>query len=170
MAKKRERLAEQVLEAMRREYALLDDAGTEAIAPEMVADRVYKTLDPSTVSPTLVRYVAVLELRQLARAICRRKTDDGADDGSPHSLFPELQRRYPAERNGVATYVLREKLTLAERRRNVATLRAESAAKAAHADSLEAETDELLSSGYFDEEVSPRERGGLDDDENRAAL
>lgn len=46
-------------------------------------------------------------------------------------------------------YVLREHMTLDERRANVARLRAEAASKARHADALEAETEALLARGLL---------------------
>jgi hypothetical protein len=56
----------------------------------------------------------------------------------------QLQPRYPAERQGEDTYVLRQSLTLDERRENIARLRREAGAKSAHADALEAETEQLM--------------------------
>jgi hypothetical protein len=55
----------------------------------------------------------------------------------------QLLRRYPAIRDGEVVYVLREYLTLEERRENSERLRKEAAAKAAHADAIQAETLQL---------------------------
>jgi hypothetical protein len=56
-----------------------------------------------------------------------------------------LLRRYPAERDGEEAYVLRDHLTLAERRQNVERLRREG--KIGLAQALEHETNDLISRG-----------------------
>lgn len=62
----------------------------------------------------------------------------------------QLQRRYPAIRDGEECYVKRKCLTTAERLKTVAQLRKEAAAAARHADALEAEMEALIRAGRLD--------------------
>ncbi len=97
-----------------------------------------------------VRVAAILELRQMARAICRQRIAEEQEKAESHgdTLFEmQLQPRYPAERDGDEVYVLREKLTLDERQAIISRLRKEARAKLAHAEALEAETESLIRSG-----------------------
>lgn len=60
-----------------------------------------------------------------------------------------FQKRYPVERNGEDTYILRECMTVAERRENAARLRREGESKIAHGRALDAETDMLIADGVL---------------------
>lgn len=143
---------EQLMQALREEYDALDGDGEIAVSPALVAARTLQRLDRDGDSPTLVALAATLELRQLARAICRQASnlDDPSDQPGQGALFDgQLQRRYPAQRSGAEVYVLREHLTLDERRSNIARLRAEAASKMRHADALESETEGLVARGVL---------------------
>lgn len=145
---------EQVMQIMREVYSELDGSGDIAINPAVVAARTMGRLDPDDVTPPLVGYLAVLEMRQLARAICRRVscTLDTASSAPQPELFDgELQRRYPALRNDEEVYVLREAMTLQERRAVAARLRSEGKSKMEHARALDAETNALVQAGVLAE-------------------
>lgn len=79
-----------------------------------------------------------LQLRQIARAFCRRRFDPA--EQSESDLFPDtLQERYPRAPNGEdPEYVLLDLMTRGDIRFNVARLRKEAEAKLKHADALEA--------------------------------
>jgi hypothetical protein len=106
------------------------------ISPAWLATETMHELDPENVSPRLVYVAAHLELRQLARALCRRTVEDSEQ----HELFPHLQRRYPIahESGAEPVYKVLEHLTNADLIFNVRRLRAEASAKTAHSDALEA--------------------------------
>lgn len=137
-------------------YVLLDDAGADAISIWDLAEAVFKRIDPKHTSTPLVELAAVLELRQLARASCRRRQRDEEAIDEQESLFDvHLQHRYPAERmvHGEMgdVYVYRWKLTFKERMRNVVRLENEARAKQLHADALRAETMDLVRQGTLSE-------------------
>lgn len=142
-------LTEQLMQLLREEYAVLDGSGEVVVSPALVAARTMERLDSTSASPTLVAFAATLELRQLARSICRRVSNLDDPSGQGALFDGQLQRRYPAVRASEEVYVLREHMTLDERRANVARLRAEAASKARHADALEAETEALLARGLL---------------------
>ena len=88
------------------QYNLLDARKKTAIFPDELADFVYAEIDPEERSPKLVKWACILELRQLARAICRaRACPDDPEDNAQGLLFA-LQSRYPAERGGKPGYIL----------------------------------------------------------------
>lgn len=142
---------ERAMQVLREEYEELDNAGEVIIKPALLAAHAIERIDPASDSPVLVSWLAVLQMRQMARSICRTVSQlDDPSKAEQGALFDgQLQRRYPATREGEEVYVLRERLTLAERKANSARLRAESIAKARHADALDAETDALLAHGHF---------------------
>lgn len=146
-------LTNQIRDILREEYDRLDAGGQVVVQPEIVAAAAVQRLDPGSGAPTLLSWAAVLELRQMARSICRDIScmDDPSESAQGFLFAGELQRRYPAMRNGKEGYVLRENLTIAERDANSARLRAEAASKKAHADALDAETGDLLAKGFFEE-------------------
>jgi gamma-glutamylcyclotransferase (GGCT)/AIG2-like uncharacterized protein YtfP len=140
--------AHQLSEIIKEEYRKLDDREREAIKIGTLAEIVYRRIDPRTISPLLVQAAALLELKQLARSVCRERQQHDENDAENGNLFDfQLQPRYPAERDGEDAYVLREFLTWEERKQNVTRLRHEGHAKLAHADALEAETDHLVREG-----------------------
>lgn len=143
--------AQQVLQVLREVYVELDEQGEIEVRPAMLAEAVRRQIDPEGVSPVLMSYAGVLQLRQMARSVCRKAINEDDEDGAGQAaLFDgQLQRRYPAERNGEEVYVLRDHLSLDERRRNIFRLRAEASSKARHADALEAETEGLIARGVL---------------------
>ena len=144
--------AEQLTSLIQSKYNALHNVGVVAISPADLAAKVFKDIDPRSNSPLLVQIAAVLELRQLARAVCRQRQNDDERTAEQGSLFDfQLQPRYPASRttDGVTedVYVLRNYLTHKERTRNIARLRREAEAKMVHADAFQAETDLLVRLG-----------------------
>ena len=141
-------------------YRVLNDAKVIGISPKLLAEKVFDEIDPRSRSPLLVQGAAILELRQLARGICRDEHTKSQEVSESGSLFDfQLQARYPAtraiegmDREKEEVYVLREHLTVKERRQNSARLRGEANAKIAHADALDAETDAMVRSGKLHEE------------------
>lgn len=152
-----DRTAEQLNAIIRHKYQILDEAGTITISPSDLALEVYKEIDPSAQSPALVEFAALLELRQLARAVCRQRQADSERDAEQVGLFEfQLQDRYPAQRNlgdghSEDVYVLRPYLTVEERWKNINRLNREARSKIAHADALKAETESLVRSGQLQE-------------------
>jgi hypothetical protein len=146
--------AELLSAIIKEEYRRLDDRKTESISISLLAEVVYSRIDPRTVSPPLVQTAAMLELKQLARGVCRERHQRAESDSESGNLFDfQLQPRYPAERDGEDAYVLRDFLTYEERVKNIQRLRHEAGAKLAHADALEAETDQLVRSGKLHAEA-----------------
>jgi hypothetical protein len=113
------------------------------INPSWIATEALKELDPSASSHPLVRAGCHLQLRQIARAQCRKLFDDGGeDDNSPRFTgFSGLQWRYPAAHskdNPEPEYVLLEQMSLGDIDYNIRRLTLEGHAKLKHADALEA--------------------------------
>jgi hypothetical protein len=151
--------SEQLTGIMRVKYGELNDAGMVEISPRDLAVVVLNKIDPDKEAPFLVSHAAILELRQMARMVCRKRQEEGERESEQGDLFEfRLQQRYPATRKRAEddevdeVYVLRENLTCAERRRNSARLRSESHAKLVHANALDAETDFLIDRGSLKEE------------------
>lgn len=110
------------------------------VSPLWLATEAMVSLDEFRRSPSLVYQAAHLQLRQMARAICRERFEDDKADSEQHELFPNLQKRYPAAHSPDAEpeYVLLEHLTDEDVAYNVNRLRAEAKKKEAHANALEA--------------------------------
>lgn len=126
------------------------------IDPVWVADVAIKKMDPEGRSPLLITLAATLELRQLARMLLRKyfaPVEDTEEAAEPHSLFPDLQWRYPkappekkaktskAKEEGEEDkqgYVLLEEMDYEDMRFNIARLRKTGYGMLAHADRLEA--------------------------------
>lgn len=144
--------SEGVLRALRERYEQMDANGDIAISPAVLAAQAYPDIDPEGVAPILVQWAAVMEMRQLARGICRSRNDEFEERASMQDeMFEQLQPRYPAHRNGEEVYVQREHLTPKEYEYNIARLRSEGAAKLAHADALQAEYEARDARGDFAE-------------------
>jgi hypothetical protein len=158
-----EQAAEQLSSIIRSKHNALNDVGMIEISPADLAAEAYKEIDPQRIAPALVQIAAILELRQLARAICRQQQRDSERIAEQGNLFDSyLQPRYPAVRSigdgeTEEVYVLRAHLTLEERQRNIERLRREAEAKTMHADALQAETDHLIRTGKLsmEEETLP---------------
>jgi hypothetical protein len=116
--------------------------GQVRIYPSWIATEALREIDPTNRSIELVRLGCHLQLRQIARAQCRKLFEDSEDDDEPRfSGFEGLQWRYPSARSKGETepeYVLRDHMTNNDVKYNVARLRREGRAKLAHADALEA--------------------------------
>jgi hypothetical protein len=100
-------------------------------------------IDSERRAPLLVHLGCNLQLRQIAREMLRGKyePDGDSDADAQHSLWPELQKRYPtakSARDGDPEYVLLEHLTDADLAYNIARLRSEAQSKLRHATALEA--------------------------------
>ena len=111
------------------------------VSPAWLANMVMKKLDPKRESNAIEYALAQMELRQMAREICRVQFE--SDDESAieqHELWPGLQKRYPASRSTDKQdpeYVLLEQMSALDVKYNCRRLRSEAAAKEAHADRLE---------------------------------
>ena len=110
------------------------------ISPAWLATEAMAALDGDKRSPPLIYRAAHLQLRQLARGICRKKFEDDGKEAEQSDLFPNLQKRYPAAHvpDAEPEYVLLEHLTDKDVRFNVRRLRMEADSKLHHADALEA--------------------------------
>ena len=150
-----EQITEQLNSLLRVRHDELHASGMVGISTADLAARVYSEIDPGLVAPARVRWAATMELKQLARAICRERQVQSEHESENYSLFDiQLQPRYPTVRkceDGTDddVYVLRSHLSIEERKRNIDRLRREGEAKIAHADALQAETDHLVRLGQF---------------------
>jgi hypothetical protein len=89
----------------------------------------------------LIYLASHLQLRQIARELCRKSYAGDEESKRQHELFPDLQWRYPSARSKEQEepeYVRLEHLEEVDVDYNVARLRKEGRAKLKHADSLEA--------------------------------
>jgi len=140
--------AEELNDIIRSNYNVLNEQRAVCIAPATLAWAALESIDPQMKSPPMARIAAFLELKQLARAICRARQLAAESSAENGTLFEgQLQPRYPTERDGEDVYVLREFLSVPERFQNSGRLRREAGAKLAHADALDAETKDLLHTG-----------------------
>lgn len=124
--------------------AYLHARGTGAIIidPAKLADGVYREIESGT-EALLVKYVAILQLRQMGRETCRKRIGTFAVP----TLFAHLQPMYPVHRDGVEVYALREDMTYQNRREMSARLESEARSKIDHARLLDRETEWLVHTG-----------------------
>ena len=112
------------------------------INPSWIATEALREIDPSSRSLALVRLGCHLQLRQIARGLCRKLFENDEDGEQPtFTEFEGLQWRYPTARsrgNPEPEYILRDQMSDADIGFNAARLRSEARAKEAHADALEA--------------------------------
>ena len=112
------------------------------VNPSWIATEALKEIDPANRSHPLVRTGCHLQLRQIARAHCRKLFEDDDDDSEPHFAdFKELQWRYPAAHSkdkSEPEYVLLDQLSRIDVEYNVQRLQREGQAKLDHADALKA--------------------------------
>lgn len=153
-----EKATERLNSLLRERYNVLDEQGEVAISPSDLAFAVLREIDPDSSSPALVQLAAILELKQLARQVCGRRTANDDEASDQQGLFDgKLQARYPAQRTQKGyvedVYVRRENLTVEERWKNINQLRREGVAKVAHSDALKAETEMLIESGKLSESL-----------------
>lgn len=130
----------------------LENTSSElGVSATYLAACAIKEIDPDNKSPHLVQWGCVLQLRQFARQILRKEYEpENEGISSQQEMFEQLQERYPVNR-GEKEYMPRIKMTLEERRETADRFRRISESYAAHANALDAETDELQSQGFFDE-------------------
>jgi hypothetical protein len=112
------------------------------INPAWIATEALKEIDPAGRSVDLVRVGCHLQLRQIARAACRKLFETGEDADEPEFAgFKDLQWRYPTARSKgepEPEYVLRDQMSDEDVAYNVRRLEREGRAKLAHADALRA--------------------------------
>lgn len=114
------------------------------INPSWIATEALNEIDPANLSLSLVRIGCHLQLRQIARAQCRKLFGDEAgeerDPDEPEfAEFKELQWRYPAAHSKgqqEPEYVLLDHMSNSDVTYNVQRLRREGMAKLKHADAL----------------------------------
>jgi regulator of protease activity HflC (stomatin/prohibitin superfamily) len=145
-----------VASLLRAEYTTMDAEDLATIRPVDLAARVLKLLDPKERASVHVRALAHATLVHMAGSLCANthRTEQAASEQQMTiSVFDAgLQPRYPVGDG----YKKRSLMTKAELRANAARLRAEGEAKMAHADALDAETDEKEANDYFDDDGVPR--------------
>lgn len=112
--------------------------GEVRISPAWLATEAMAKLDGDKKSPPLIYRAAHLQLRQLARNICRNKFEDDGAEADQHELWPNLQKRYPAahSKDSEPEYVLLEHLKEPDVLYNYNRLYAEAESKTRHADAL----------------------------------
>ena len=133
--------------------AISDHSGDISISPSSVAANVIKQLDPSNETIPIISYGFNLQVRALARLVLGKKFGKPKEDETQSELFEGLQERYPAARNS-DEYILREDLTLEQRRYNEDRLRKTGESFIKHSDALKGETDELEAQGFFSDSAA----------------
>ena len=129
------------------------EAKTPVVNPTEVALKAMTFIDPENESLALVTFGCTLTVRKMAGDSLANQYKKQPLDAANGNLFDRLQHMYPAMRDNEKVFVMREYLTIEERRTNSARLRKEAAAKNEHADLLDAETDQLIIDGVFGVDV-----------------
>ncbi len=98
------------------------------ISAVLIADQVYREMDPNEIAPLEVRFAAIMTLRDMARQDLRGKfrPDVEVERSEQHALFPDLQKRYPVAHipeEETGTYRQLEYLTTEDAHWNVARLK-----------------------------------------------
>lgn len=137
-------------------YARAITKNPRKIHPAYIAAIAYSKMDKTKRAPTLVKYAARLQLRQMATTLCRKVHEkvEATLESAQQEIW-DLQANYPVTRSGELIFIARMDMTLEDRQANISRLRKESAAKARHADALQAETDKLVAQGYFEKQTEP---------------
>ena len=151
-------LTEQLNRKIRDRYDLLDKQNTAVIDYGELAIQVLNEIDDRVHPATpLMHKAAELQIRGMARAICReRLIDEQAMTEAQPDLFDyRLQPRYAITRDGRECSILRESLTYAERILIEARLRNEGIAKIKHADKMHFETQRLVDEGKLSTDTPP---------------
>jgi hypothetical protein len=115
--------------------------GQPRINPMLIATAAMREIDPLNRSPDLARLGCHLQLRQIARGLCRKLFEPDRPAVREPELFDGLQWRYPTMRSKGDTepeYILRDLMSDDDIAYNVERLRSEAQAKLHHADALEA--------------------------------
>lgn len=131
--------------------ALCEYSSDMPVSAEALADTAVRSIDPTDLSPRLIKWAGILELRQLARQILRREygNESDIDNDAQYELFDSLQDRYPGAGNNKGSYIPRDLMTIEDYEVNIARLRNEASAKLKHADALERELNDKLASNAF---------------------
>lgn len=132
-------------ELLTQEYATIP--ANKSVSTGELAETVLARIDPSRRSPKLVGLAAFLELKQLARAICRRRQEENEQVAESGNLFDfKLQTRYPQAHSSEESdvYLPLDLMTEADFNFNIQRLEREADAKNLHAKALRAERDARL--------------------------
>jgi len=135
--------------------ALVSYSADMPVSAESLSATVIDEIDPQHAAPVLVRWGCVLELRQLARPMLRREYEE--KDERQQEMFDALQDRYPGAGKNKGSYIPRHMMTAKDYMANIERLRNEARAKLKHADALEAEYLEKVSSGTLSEDDDQEE-------------
>lgn len=150
----KETKTEMLMQELRKQYETAWSSGAPWIDPAYLADSALLSMDPTKDSPILVSWGCTLELRQLARQLCRRgarSMERQAEEGQPDMFSDLLQDMYPCARNGREVYVRRAAMTRDDYEINVARLSTEAVSKQRHSDALRAEMEMREARGDFEE-------------------
>lgn len=137
---------EELKDIVRKEYSRLDKSNPREISSGDVAERSYNSIDPKTIAPILVQAAAFLKLAQLADNLRKKRRPPDTDQAE---LFEGLYKRYPVKRRGQLVDVLRDDLTLEERRRIENAMEAQINADTKHLKRFKAETERMIREGRF---------------------
>jgi hypothetical protein len=94
---------------LRKAFNVLDRSGAVEISPSSLASTVLQELDPRNLSPELVRTATLLELRQLARAFCRKRQSESESSAERAASRKSVRRtarltRRPQIKSGDSTF------------------------------------------------------------------
>ena len=117
------------------------------ISPAIISKIVYEEIDPERVSPTLVEYGCIMQIRVVARLFLKEKYESKDDSGQGELSIGGIQERYPME-DGTG-YVHIDYLPKSDLDYNVMRLRKYGNALLDHADALEAKGQEFEDSGHY---------------------
>lgn len=145
MSEQNEGLSVQIIDVVR--VVIARRQGDDVVQVPWIAKEVFNELDPGQLSPPMVAWSSILQLRQFARQELRRQHDIIAkaedtllDRQAELPAFDELQERYPIAEG---EYKKRELLTLKERQLISARLGKAAAGLARHKDIFDAETADM---------------------------
>ncbi len=117
----------------------------QRLSPAWIASEAMVKLDAADLqkSKPLVYRAAYLQLRQIARQVCRKQFDQDKEealDPAQQEMFPGLQSRYPTahSKGEEPSYVLRQAMTSEDVIFNVNRLRRDGKTKLGRANALEA--------------------------------
>lgn len=122
-----------------------------SISPKNISMVVYEEIDPEHVSPTIVQWGCIMQIRVVARLFLKEKYEDKKSTGQGELTIGGIQERYPAEDG--SGYIHIDYLPKSDLDFNVNRLRRNGNALHAHADALEAKGNEFEDSGHYDDLV-----------------
>ena len=118
----------------------------------ILAKLVYERIDSDRAAPALVAHAAKLELKQLARSVCRKIHAEEEDLAENGNLFDfKLQLRYPAAHEGenIDLYRTINHMEQKDFEYNISRLEKEAEAKKMHANALRAEMEARIRKGML---------------------